>query len=754
VRLRQISATPHPDGNRIDLSWVNPDPAGFPGVRVVRRTGTHPDSPGDGAVVADLLADGAGAGEIVQTAMDLGLKGETVYYYGFFPYPKGGVPDASLDPANRAAAMASSPYACAEQMCGLLPGIYHRYDAALAEEGPGPLRRFLSIPGGQLDLLYSQARSLLDAHDLDKVDGRLLPLLAQWIGWQTDYRRPIDAQRNEIRNAPAIYHTIGIIPTVEATVKRLLGWGSRTKEFVHNVVRSNQPERLNLWALQGDGSGFAAEGGLLSLDFAYEGRPAAAVDADGATWLFYHTLRAGRWEIWHKVWAGGEWSPSQPLVANARLNRHPAAVCHQGQLWLFWDAYDPGTQAWRLQFRTRDALGRWSPIKEFGQPERRMPAAADDGAGGLWLFWLEKRGGFWQVCYNRHNGTEWQLASPAHFPCSGGFDPRVEDDLFVLSKPADATQPLWVFWARRAKWDGDGQTRWQIAYRHKANLNPQGSGWSAISILPKGAGLNACDDREPAPRLDGLGRIELFWSSTRDGSWSVWRQLLEDGSPEPLTRAPYDQRAPLPVPAGVGLQLVYRSNESLPYASTVYAATQTLDARYSGSTTVPAQNLAKTAWHREFKDFQTYTYQTGKNGERGDSDWYGRDTIGIYLTPDTEDAANIRENRHRLRSVLPQFLPAPVRAVFIIELASSEAVYTYEFPQAEEPRVIGESAFDTLSPLSSENYGDIADSRVDMVPDWTWLRSWSEDYPAHRGVDFAHAPVSTPYRTWHTGLAT
>ena len=86
-----------------------------------------------------------------------------------------------------------------------------------------------------------------DLHDLDKVDSRLLPLLAQWIGWQIDHRLEVDVQRNDIRNAPHLYKSIGLIPTVEATVKRLVGWESRTKEFVHNVFRSNQPERLNLW---------------------------------------------------------------------------------------------------------------------------------------------------------------------------------------------------------------------------------------------------------------------------------------------------------------------------------------------------------------------------------------------------------------------------------------------------------------------------------------------------------------------------
>ena len=58
MRLQRITAVAHPAGNRIDLTWAHPDPAQFPGVRVVRREGTHPTtpqpgSPGEGIVVAD-----------------------------------------------------------------------------------------------------------------------------------------------------------------------------------------------------------------------------------------------------------------------------------------------------------------------------------------------------------------------------------------------------------------------------------------------------------------------------------------------------------------------------------------------------------------------------------------------------------------------------------------------------------------------------------------------------------------------------
>jgi hypothetical protein len=207
MRLINLVARPHPAGNRIDVTWVHPNPAQFPGMRIVRRAGAFPLSPvpasdHEGVVVADtnpiprrpnlivVRADGT------YTTADTGLKGETVYYYSLFPYA-GNPPNYDLDRRNRAAAMATAPYNFAGQMADLLPGLYHRFDtpvtSATGVVGPnqstGQLRSFLDLPGNQLDLLYSFARALGGLRDVENVDSRLLPLLAQWIGWRIDLRR-------------------------------------------------------------------------------------------------------------------------------------------------------------------------------------------------------------------------------------------------------------------------------------------------------------------------------------------------------------------------------------------------------------------------------------------------------------------------------------------------------------------------------------------------------------------------------------
>jgi Phage tail protein (Tail_P2_I) len=697
MRLLDLAAVPHPSGNRIDLTWVHPTPIEFPGVRVVRRERTHPLSPTpasaqQGVVIAETNPTSPGHNRIQvradgsYTASDTGLRGETVYYYALFPYA-GNPPAYDIDRRNRAEAMATAPYNSAGQMAELLPALYHRYDTAIinaatvapADREKGQLRRFLDLPGSELDLLYSFAMAVRDLHDVEKVDSRLLLLLAQWIGWQTDHRLEIDVQRNDIRNAPHLYQSIGLIPTVEATVKRLVGWESRTKEFVHNVFRSNQPERFNLWAREQNSAGvWSIPSAPLSLDFAYEGRPTAVRDPGGVLWLFYHTLRKGHWDIWYKNFREGRgWTPSEPLTNRRLIDKYPTPVLHGAALRVFWSAYDESGGLWQINFRTRTS-GQWSPVAPLSAlapfasdaVSRRTPWAVTDNAGMLWLFWLELVGQQWQLRYNRYDGTNWALATPATFPADAGADPRVEAAPFVVFHPTDAAQRLWVFWARTEPIGSSGQRRWRIVYRVKASLNPSAADWSAVRALPPGPAES--QDREPAVLVKANGDVELFWSSTRKGSWSIWRATVNRtthawGTAEILINSPHTQCDPLPIAIATGTMLVYHANESVKYTSAVYAATETVDHRYAGSTTVDVGNTAKRGLWGTFDDFQTFTSDCGQNGERANADQYARETVGLYLTPDTTDPTVIQRNQNLLRNALREFLPAPVRTVFKTE---------------------------------------------------------------------------------------
>jgi phage tail-like protein len=738
MRLQQISAIPHPTGNKISLHWQNPIPDQYPGVRVVRREGTHPTTPNDGILVAE--------GDGLETAEDQDLKGETVYYYTLFPYsvnPR----QYHFDIHNRTAAMATSPYNTAEQMYNLIPSIYHRYDTESQE-----LHRFLDLPGEQFDQLYSFATALLNAYNLDRVDGRLLPLLAEWIGWQTDYRLEIAKQRNEIRYAPYLYQAMGLIPTLEATVKRIIGWESRTKEFVHNIFRSNCPEKLNIWLRQRSSSGeWSQPTQPLSLDFAYEGRT-SAVRRNGQLWLFYHTLKQNRWEIWYKIYKEEKWIPSQPLNNDKSTGKNPTTALQGETLWVFWNTYIEAENRWQIRYRTYTNAG-WSTVQLFSDGgDRRQPWAVTDRNNGLWLFWLESNGGQQQLKYNRHNGSNWELTTAATFPLASGQDPRVVDDIFILTHPTDTMQSLWVFWARPEPSGSATQTRWQIAYRVKRTLDPTVSNdWGEVRTLPWA--VSGDDDREPSAWVRADNKIELFWSSTRSGSWSIWQVLLDTtnhtwGTAAPITTGPYSQRAPLCIPDADKTILIYRSNQSLFYASQIYGATKTTDFRYAGCTTVDTRNLTKLSLREQFDDFQTYTaIVTPKSKPTNLDDWYAwyvrRDTVGLYLTPTTEDPDLLERELEILKNVLSQFLPIQTRVEFFLQPTEGEEIY-------DTIQNVSEFAEDFGVLLDAvETYSDGFDAASDRIPEWQLFRANS---PNHLSVNFATSPIVVSSRTWHSAL--
>lgn len=162
----------------------------------------------------------------------------------------------------------------------------------------------------------------------------------------------------------------------------------------------------------------------------------------------------------------------------------------------------------------------------------------------------------------------------------------------------------------------------------------------------------------------------MYVSSTQNGGATIVRRTLAVG---PLTwgaaqeavAGPYARRGPLAVDTGAGTLLVFRSNQSVSYASATYGATRILDDRYAGTTTVDTAGAAKLALRGRYEDFQTYVYDAGRGGARSNDDRIARDTVGLFLTPDTADPATIAAGLSRLAGELAGFLPVTARAVLI-----------------------------------------------------------------------------------------
>ena len=234
--------------------------------------------------------------------------------------------------------------------------------------------------------------------------------------------------------------------------------------------------------------------------------------------LTYHTFRRHGWDIWGKRFANGDWQPSEPIVDRPGVDKHPTVALQGSRLWLFWESH-AADGAWHIASRTRTS-GEWSAVEIFGDAatERRLPAAAVDDTGGLWLFWLERIGDAWRVRYNRHDGTHWQLPQPATLPPVGAEAPQVEDDLILTFHPSSTAGRLFLFWARHEQGDPGGQTRWTVAYRVKQGTDPNASDWSPIRVLPRPGG-SLFHDREPFPLAVGRQRDRAVLEF--DAQWRV-----------------------------------------------------------------------------------------------------------------------------------------------------------------------------------------------------------------------------------------
>ena len=363
-----LKAESHPGGNRVDLTWTNPVDANFRGVKILRREASYPELRRDLGSVNEIhdepsVLTPAGA---PGSFSDNGLKSETVYYYAVVAYDNT-LPTAKTFPSFTSA-MATGNYQSAGIMYRNLPAIYQRFDvlkppAAVLDpedKDKGQLLRLLEVTGPQFDLLRSFARAGRNFSDVKSIDGDLLPLLADWIGWDMGVNFSLARQRNEIGYAPHFYRTTGVAANLQAMINRITPWKAELKEFVHNVFLSNEPEQLAIWEIERVGSPQSTPR-QVTLDLAYEGKPATVSAADRRQWIFYQTRQSfptpegneDRWQIFYKIHDGDQWLPSRQVTRGNQINKYPAAVQRpDGSFWLFWTSYESiGTGVPRPQIK-------------------------------------------------------------------------------------------------------------------------------------------------------------------------------------------------------------------------------------------------------------------------------------------------------------------------------------------------------------------------------------------------------------------
>jgi phage tail-like protein len=702
--------------------------------------------------------------------LDQGLEPQIIYYYRAF-VPLSIEQDIYQSERDwRAAAMSTTSYGLGDRLYRLLPSVHQYYDEPdPAQQGQGQLRRFLSIFGAALDQIRSSAEGLRSRHDLPEVNVKCLPHLAQWIGWQLDMTLDPQLLRNDIQQAPEIYRTVGTLPNLRAVVNRLTGWDCKIKEYVHNVFLSNAPETIRLWEIwesHFDGADWTEPTPRTRTD-GFDGHPVKVQHA-GFPWLVWHADRSGPRQLWLMRDDAGV-GPYQALLfideggqLTPPVSEYPAALSDADRLWLFWDSQWDGHwdiwAAWDSGDRPfQPPLGH--PPGEDDLPagpatnltehiaDDRHPAVVRDANDRIWLFWQSNRRGptdIWSRFLDPMSDITWSIPE------------RVTTAAFRHEQPAavfDAEGRLWLFYTSDL---GDRRNLY-VQVCENALQNSEDN--SVKRVWSKPFPVTAGSQRDEAPSaVLWAGKLWLFWQSNRptakdqvnpkqtshDGPWQIlgqpWAWNNSNSTPEAagevfnLTQETTSDKEPFAIAQDGQLCVVWRSQRR---------------GRNYQSRTFDTQDPEMRARLGTFEDRAHYTYDTGTT----DQDLYARDTIGIFLTPNTEVPDLIDRGRRLIKGPLREFLPIQVRPVlFILPAVYEELVYTYDFPDVEPQRLIGEFIERETTALNTEAYVGLSDDYSDSIPEWIWLRAWSPDYTSHRSVDFSTSPIDTHFRIWHIGV--
>jgi hypothetical protein len=325
-------------------------------------------------------------------------------------------------------------------------------------------------------------------------------------------------------------------------------------------------------------------------------------------------------------------------------------------------------------------------VKDVNNTE---PSAFEDAAGNVWLFSSSSRSGVWKIWYTRFDGVAW--ATPKTLT-AGVLPDREPFAVF----DASAGGRIWVFWTRRK---ANGLRN--IFFRTTAKLDFStlvDADWTEYELTPV---PTTYDNREPAAIVASPGNISLFFASNRTDGWNVWTKPLTtatQGADTAATTGQVTRRAPAPLLAAGGVvRLFFRSNESVEYKSSFYPTSITIDARYGGSITADTRNAARLSMRGNYRDISRYTYDTPKTSPANEEKRvYSRDTVGVFLSPDTADQQLILRNRGMIASALKPFLPIQVRAVLVIDQVYREDVYTYEQTNPAAPVGIDERFADRI----------------------------------------------------------
>ena len=184
----------------------------------------------------------------------------------------------------------------------------------------------------------------------------------------------------------------------------------------------------------------------------------------------------------------------RPIVDRPADDKHPAAARFADRCALFWETYDPNEtrpQRRPIAFMTRPVndttwsnqhLGSaWGRVHRSGDAERRRPVLAIDGAAACGCSGRNGPVMRWEIKYNRHTAP----LAPERTEITCATDrSRIEDDLFLLTRPSSPDKRLWLFGARRTAIGGPAASPMGHHLSGKGQTQPQLMGLDEAHTFP------------------------------------------------------------------------------------------------------------------------------------------------------------------------------------------------------------------------------------------------------------------------------
>ncbi len=582
---------------------------------------------------------------------DGALEPGAFYYYRLF-----GPADQPDDPPVRASALATADYGSHDRLYHLLPPVFEVQDLDPDKLDRGrPLFRFLEAFGRGID----HCRGLVDAigtrHDIATSRADFLPHLARMIGWIPDFTVPENTQRQDIRFAPEVFGGVGTVRSAPELVNRVTGWGSKIKEFAHNVFLTNAPEFIRIWEIwqvTRNGPNAWSAPAPFATTTSMDGAATALLETiNNLTWIVWHSDRRGQRELWvqrlpsdtapHRVMG----PPAPGADIPTFVDESPALVLDGSHVRLFWTSTREGSRdIYEAVLDPATGIAGPAVRRTDHAMDDSHPTAVADGAGDLWLFWDSDRRGPRDIWYQRRRNGLWD--EPARMPKSAGNDLANDSSPAAIMVGVD----VWLFWCRAI---GAHCHIW-----HQVIAGGDVSGLQAEFMDDIRPGIR---DEAPAPVLvptmSGT-QVWLLFHSNRAGPWRIWTRVYDGAwpyDPSPLSPEVTADTEPTGYVDTAGLLHVLWTSQRR--------------TRWYKSRTFDLSDAGMIAELGKFHDHAHYIYDTGENGD----DWYARGAVGVYLEPD--EGGDVIAAAKRADAFLAPFRAACVRYVWPTgDLAHEETI--------------------------------------------------------------------------------